>query len=108
MAAVKQAVDDAIAQLPRESSAGSQTPAASPGAASTTGVSGPEPAHEAASSGTPAPMTQSAAVTREEAIATNQVRVPGTLPHASLSLGCEGMSWGGFWPENASHQKQWE
>ncbi|CAL5224468.1 g7160 [Coccomyxa viridis] len=73
MAAVKQAFNDAIAQPPIESLAGSQTPAASPGAASTTGLSGPEPADKAASTELSVPMTQRAALTREEAIAIDQV-----------------------------------
>ncbi len=92
MAAVKQAFNDAIAQPPIESLAGSQTPAASPGAASTTGLSGPEPADKAASTELSVPMTQRAALTREEAIAIDQVRLPGTLPCATLCLGCEYVS----------------
>ena len=79
MAAVEQAINDATAQLPKEtSSAGSQTPAASHVAASMTEMSGPEPADEASSEMIAAAMTQQAAVTREEAAATKQVSLPGT------------------------------
>ena len=88
MAAVKQAVNDAIAQLPRESSAGSQTPAASPAAASMTGLRGPEPADEAASKELSAPATQTAAVTREEAVAIDQVRqAPVYMQLSALPVG---------------------
>ena len=86
MAAVKQAINDAIAELPNESSAGSQTPAASPVAASMTENSGPEPADPPSSEEMPAPMTQHAAVTRKEAAATSQVSLPSVTHCNSLPL----------------------
>ena len=77
MAAVNQAIDDAIAQLPKQSSAaGSQASAVSPAPGSMTYLSGVTPATQASTEQMSAPTTQRAALTREEAIATDSVRFP--------------------------------
>lgn len=83
MAAVKQAINDAVAQLPNERLAGSQTPPASPIAAGMATQNGPA----ATSNKTATPTTQQAAVTREEAVAMKQVLLLGTLDAQPSVLG---------------------
>lgn len=74
MAAAKEAVDHAAAQLPTEDLSHGRSPAASPLPASSTSLAKPETADDTPALEAAKPLTQLAVLTSEEAGANNLVR----------------------------------